>query len=285
MTQKPTSPTQPDRSVSGMENVHRWWQRGRSLLLLGIALLCLSGCVRYDVGVNFDSQTHGTIVQRIDLSERLANLSAGTIQEWLDSIERRTRKLHGKAKRTSDREIQVTIPFNNGAELVERFNGFFNPEEDASQEGELETSQLPKLASHLDLKQYNWVFALYNRLSLDLDLRALGAISDGDRIVITPDSIVDLSFQLNTPWGATRVQPNGKKANLESDTDDLQLAWHLETGQLNHLEAVFWVPSPIGIGTAIIVALSIAGHFLKHRLLPAWGLDRQPRTRRRPQMP
>ncbi|MBE9042369.1 DUF3153 domain-containing protein [Oscillatoriales cyanobacterium LEGE 11467] len=268
-----------------MEKVHRWLRRVRLLLLVPIALLGLSGCVRYDVGVNFDSQTHGTIVQQIELSERLANLSAGTVQDWLDSIEQRARHLHGKTKRTTDREILVTIPFNNGAELVEKFNGFFNPEEDSSQAGERDGSQLPKLASHLSLKQYNWIFALHDRLSLDLDLRALGTISDGDRVIVTPDSIVDLSFQLNTPWGATRVQADGKKIDLASDTDDRQLAWHLEAGQLNHLEAVFWVPSPIGIGTALIVALVIAGNFLKYRLLPAWGLDRRPRNPRRPQTP
>ncbi|MDY6937456.1 MAG: DUF3153 domain-containing protein [Cyanobacteriota bacterium] len=283
MTLEKIPPTPIVCSRSRRERGRRGLRRLRSLWLLPLVLLCLSGCVRYDVGVNFDSQTHGTIVQQIDLSERFANLSGDTVAQWLDSIEHRARLLHGKIERTSDREILVTLPFNNGAELVEKFNGFFNPEDNMPEAEATDRSQLPKLASHLNLKQNNWIFALRDRLSLDLDLRALGAISDGDRIIVTPDSIVDLSFQLNTPWGATRVRADGKTANLASDTDKTQLAWHLEAGQLNHVEAVFWVPSPIGIGTAIIVAIAIAGHFLKHRLLPAWGLDRQPR--RRSQMP
>jgi hypothetical protein len=48
-----------------------------------------------------------------------------------------------------------------------------------------------------------------------------------------------------------------------------QLVWKLKSGAENHLEAVFWVPSPLGIGTVAIVLLVIGGIFLRAQLFPA----------------
>jgi hypothetical protein len=44
--------------------------------------------------------------------------------------------------------------------------------------------------------------------------------------------------------------------------------WTLKPGQLNHLEAVFWLPSPLGIGTLVIVLLVLGGFYLKYKSLP-----------------
>jgi Protein of unknown function (DUF3153) len=254
--------------------------RFKGLAVVLLASLCLSGCVRYDVGVTFDSQTHGEIVQQIRLSQRLANFSQATVQEWLESIDRRARSLHGKTKRINDRELTVKIPFNNGAELVEKFNGFFNPtaaETDPIKSAS--TSELPQLGAKLNLKQNNAFVALRNRLSVDLDLRGLSAIADaGNTVAIGTGSLFDINFALDTPWGATPIV--GADNALQPERSDRHLVWKLKPGQINHFEVVFWVPSPIGIGAISIVLLIVAGHFLKYRIFPALGWERQPRKRK-----
>jgi Protein of unknown function (DUF3153) len=259
--------------------------RSKGLAVVLLASLCLSGCVRYDVGVTFDSQTHGEIVQQIRLSQRLTNFSQVTVQEWLESIDRRARNLEGRTKRISDREITVKIPFSSGAELVEKFNGFFNPMVDGT--GNVNTEnvntvlapEFPQLGTHLGLKQNNAFVALRNRLSVDLDLRGLGAIADGgDDMAIGTGSLFEIDFALDTPWGATPVV--GRDDALPPERSDRRLVWKLKPGQVNHFEAVFWVPSPIGIGAIAIVLAIVVGHFLKHRLFPAMGWERQPRNRK-----
>ncbi|MEO1187340.1 MAG: DUF3153 domain-containing protein, partial [Cyanobacteria bacterium J06636_27] len=37
---------------------------------------------------------------------------------------------------------------------------------------------------------------------------------------------------------------------------------------LNHLEAVFWLPSPIGIGTLLIVLFVVLGFYLRYSFMP-----------------
>ncbi|MGB3237125.1 MAG: DUF3153 domain-containing protein [Geitlerinemataceae cyanobacterium] len=261
-------------------NRRSWGQTIRGLAVVLLASLCLSGCVRYDVGVTFDSQTHGEIVQQIRLSQQLTNFSGATVEEWLDSIDSRARRLQGKTKRSSDRELTVKIPFNNGAQLVEKFNGFFNPA--ALEKGQVKTTptaELPQWGANLSLKQNNAFLALRNRLSVDLDLRGLGAIADaGDTVEIGAGSLFEIDFALNTPWGATTVV--GAENTLQAEQSDRHLVWKLKPGQMNHFEAVFWVPSPIGIGSIVIVFLMVAGHLLKHRLFPALGWERKPKKRK-----
>jgi Protein of unknown function (DUF3153) len=274
----PVMPTRPNRQL-WEQTIRSQLGRLRGLAVVLIASLCLSGCVRYDMGVTFDSQTHGEIVQQIHLSQRLTNFSQVTVQEWLDSIDRRTRDLHGRTKRINDEELTVKIPFHNGAELVEKFNGFFNPT--AAETGEVNpasTAELPQLGANLSLIQNNAFVALRNRLSVDLDLRGLGSLSEGDNVAIGTGSLFEIDFALNTPWGATPIVDNDHA--LQPERKDHHLVWKLKPGQINHFEAVFWVPSPIGMGAILIVLLMVAGHFLKHRLFPAMGWDRQPRRRK-----
>lgn len=271
-------PTRP-KTPSWGQTLCSLWGRLRGLAVVLLASLCLSGCVRYDMGVTFDSQTHGEIVQQIHLSQRLTNFSQETVQEWLASIDRRARDLQGRTKRINEQELTVKIPFNNGAELVEKFNGFFNPT--AAETGKVNpasTAELPQLGANLSLIQNNAFVALRNRLSVDLDLRGLGSIAEGDNVEIGPGSLFEIDFALNTPWGATPILSQDNA--LPPEGKNQHLIWKLKPGQINHFEVVFWVPSPIGIGAIAIVLLMVAGHFLKHRLFPAMGWDRQPRKRK-----
>ncbi len=242
--------------------------RSRSLLILLCAAFTLSGCVRYDVGIDFRSQTNGEIVQNIRLSERLTSFSDEEVREWTNSIDRRARLLHGKTRRLNAGSLMVTIPFYNAEDLESKFDTFFNGEnaENAEVAGDIE-SDLPQLAADLNVFQSNAIFALRNHLELDLDLRSLGAISSGDTVIVMPDSLLDLRFALTAPWGSRSI-PNPDDP-IVSKRENGQLIWTLKPGKVNHIEAVFWVPSPIGIGAAVVIALAVGLSAIKKRISPS----------------
>lgn len=227
--------------------------------------MLLSGCVKYDLGVNFDNPNRGEIVQHIKLGERLTSFSGDSAQEWLNSIERRARQLQGKTKRLSNQEITVRIPFNNGAELEKKFNEFFNPVE--RKNSEAATSELPNIDSRLKLNQNNLLVLLRNRLSYDLDLRSLSLISTNSNLLVNPNSILELEFSLNTPWGARSVEKSENAVSPQSQNGQ-HLVWTLKPGELNHVEAVFWLPNPLGIGTVVIILFVAGGMYLRYNFMP-----------------
>jgi hypothetical protein len=251
------------------------------LLPLVFCLLNLvTGCVQYDVGVNFESQTRGEIVQHIKLGERLTSFSSETVAEWLKSVERRVRLLDGKTKRLSQTEVLVRIPFNNGAELQDKFNQFYNPIAQTAKSrvaSPLETD-LPKFESHLNVKQNNLLLVLRNRLSLELDLRSLSLLSSNGSLLLSPGGLLELDFSLNTPWGAKSIETVAGALVPESYQQGKQLVWKLKPGEINYLEAIFWIPSPVGIGALIIALFVAAGIALKYQILPALGIGKKPQN-------
>jgi hypothetical protein len=251
------------------------------LLPLVFCLLTLvTGCVQYDVGVNFESQTRGEIVQHIKLGERLTSFSSETVAEWLKSVERRVRLLDGKTKRLSQTEVLVRIPFNNGAELQDKFNQFYNPIAQTAKSrvaSPLETD-LPKFESHLNVKQNNLLLVLRNRLSLELDLRSLSLLSSNGSLLLSPGGLLEIDFSLNTPWGAESIETVAGALVPESYQQGKQLVWKLKPGEINYLEARFWIPSPVGIGALIIALFVAAGIALKYQILPALGIGKKPQN-------
>lgn len=251
------------------------------LLPLVFCLLTLvTGCVQYDVGVNFESQTRGEIVQHIKLGERLTSFSSETVAEWLKSVERRVRLLDGKTKRLSQTEVLVRIPFNNGAELQDKFNQFYNPIAQTAKSrvtSPLETD-LPKFESHLNVKQNNLLLVLRNRLTLELDLRSLSLLSSNGSLLLSPGGLLELDFSLNTPWGAKSIETVAGALVPESYQQGKQLVWKLKPGEINYLEAIFWIPSPVGIGALIIALFVAAGLALKYQILPALGIGKKPQN-------
>ncbi len=246
----------------------RWGLRLLLPVYLCLALL-LGGCVRYDVGINFQSPTYGEMIQHIQLGDRLTSFSRATAQDWLQSIRGRANKLGGKTKRISDDEVIVTIPFNNGKDLQQKFNQFFNPVESQSAANSLD-STLPDLSSRLDVKQSNLIFFVRNRLVFDLDLRSLGVISSEGSVLISPGTLLDLQFSLHTPWGLkTIVTEDETVVTPVSVQADNQTTWTLQPGQINHIEVIFWLPSQIGIGGLLIILLVVAGSYLKGKQQPA----------------
>ncbi|MGB3637615.1 MAG: DUF3153 domain-containing protein, partial [Rivularia sp. (in: cyanobacteria)] len=215
------------------------FKRIRLVCILLLASLLLSGCVDYDLGVNFNNANYGKFVQHIKLEEKLTSFSGDAVYEWLDSIERRARELDGKAKRISPEEVIVTIPFSNGRELQRKYNTFFNSRNDSksgSKKRESE-SELPKIDSNLLLKQSNFLLLVRNQLIYDLVLRSLGLISSKGNALTNTGSIIDLEFNLNTPWGASSIEET--EDAIEPLKSNKQLSWKLKSGQVNHIEAVF----------------------------------------------
>ncbi|MEH2049403.1 MAG: DUF3153 domain-containing protein [Nostoc sp.] len=242
--------------------------RNPILWLVLLTSLLLTGCVKYDVGLNFDNSNSGELVQHIKLGERLTSFSGDSVYEWLNSIERRARQLEGRTQRVSQEEIIVTIPFSSGRELQEKFNEFFNPRANQPSESvqSESDSELPKIESNVLLEENNFLLLVRNRLIYDLDLRSLSLIASKGNVLANAGSILDLEFSLNTPWGAKNIQLT--ETAIEPEKNGNQLVWKLQPGELNHIEAVFWLPSPLGIGGLLIILFVSGGLYLRYNFMP-----------------
>jgi hypothetical protein len=237
------------------------------LLVFSCLLLTfLTGCVRYDVGVNFNHQQNGAIVQYIKIGEQFTSFNQSEAKKWLASIEDRTKELQGKIERTSPQEIAVTIPFGSGKELAQKFNRFFNPDlKKNSKSIPKDALDLVQLNSQISISQKNLLLFERDRLNLNVDLRALGVLSSQGKVIVNPGSLVDIKFQLNTPLGARSIT---NIDGLNPEKVGNVLVWQLQPGQINQIEAVFWIPSYLGIGTVAIVVLMVSGFYLKYKRLP-----------------
>ncbi|MEM7556882.1 MAG: DUF3153 domain-containing protein [Cyanobacteria bacterium P01_A01_bin.84] len=241
------------------------------IVIVFISLL-LSGCVDYQVGANFRNANSGELVQRIKLGEKLTSFSGESVYDWLDSIERRAHDLNGRVKRVSQEEVIVKIPFNSGDELENKFYNFFHPHSSDridKTEPLTETednSELPVVESNLLLQENNFLLATRNKLIYDLDLRSLGLISSNGNSLVNPGSILDLEFALQTPLGATDVTESENA--IEPIKDKGKLIWQLKPGEINHIEAAFWLPSPLGIGTLLIILFVWGGIYLRYTFMP-----------------
>ena len=240
----------------------------RWLLPLVLCLTALlTGCVDYDVGVKFTTPYQGEITQHIKVSDRLANLAPTESRKWLNSIEKRSRQLEGNVKKLNSQELLLTIPFGNGAELARKFNQLFQTSIVPNATIPKGKADLIQLNSQVDLHQGNLILVERNSIDLTIDLRALAVLTQQDKLNLDLDSLANLEFQLNTPWIAYSIKDT---AYLQPTSNPLKkgLVWQLHPGEMNHIKAVFWLPSPIGIGTGIVILLMVSGYLLKYRRLP-----------------
>lgn len=240
----------------------------KKLLLFLCLIISLTGCVRYDVEVSFPQANSGTMIQHIKLGEQLTSFSNGEGNAWLNNIEDKARKLQGKTKRLSREELVVTIPFNNGQELVDKFNQFFVPQVSQKTQKNLaknNSSNLLELEAKMSIQQNNLVLLERNTLNFNADLRPLGVISNDGTIIISSGDLIDLQIQFNFPWGAKLVTKEFPKWEKSPDN---QYNIKLEAGQINEITATFWLPNYVGLGTMAIALFILLGYYLKYQKLP-----------------
>lgn len=230
------------------------------LICCCLIAVCLSGCVKYDTGVNFHGLNYGEIVEHIEIGEQLNSFSQNAVQTWRDSIEQRMKQAQGRIEQISDREFKVIIPFNNTQELVTRINQYFNPNSQ-SINGAL------KFNAHLQVQQNNFLLAIRNRLTYDIDLRSMIVQSNDPKVSIASGNFVDLNFSLHSPLGVTSIDAENHLKGTENSRDR-RVVWQLQPGQINHIDAVFWLINPLGIGSVLIIIISGLGYYLKYHQLP-----------------
>ena len=233
-----------------------WLNAINRQLIIGCCLIsiALSGCVKYDTSINFSSLNSGEIVEHIQVGEQLNSFSRTAVRDWLMTIEQRTKQAQGKMEQISDRDFKITIPFNNAQDLTNRLNLYFNPTTQM-------TAGNSATISHLTMEQSNFLVVVRNHLSYEIDLRSLPAKS------YTASSPLDLNFSLQSPWGVSSKNSNLVPIGAKSDSDR-QITWQLKPGQIDRIDAVFWLPNPLGIGAICICLITIIGYYLKYRQLP-----------------
>ena len=248
--------------IPGPKAVWRWLARWRLVWMILLGSLLLSGCVKSDLGITFASPTRGTIVQHIRFGDQVTRLNASTIQVLLNNLNQRTKPLGGSVHRRDRQAATVTIPFSNSQDLVTKFNRFLSSEDAANPRDRKVSLDLPKINSQLKIAAGNFILLERRHLVYDLDLRSLGISAPDGNILVDTNSLLELEFALQTPWGARNLASAASPRPVMRQRGH-QLVWRLQPGQVNHVEAVFWLPNPIGIGSLIIVLLVGGGIYFK----------------------
>jgi hypothetical protein len=234
----------------------------RSLgLLLGLTLL-LSGCLESDQTLRFDHYHHGQLSQSIHLGPRGEALLQGALADWLQGLTKRTQALGGDLRPTTD-GFEWVMPFTTAVDLMARFQQTWT-ETSVDQPVSGPVLQIPGLAAiplSLEVSQRNWLLASRIHLIYDLDLQSLSPW-------LNPQTIGEgqgdsLTWRLQVPWGEVTLQPGSLPATVIKPR---HLLWSLQPGQSHHIDVVFWLPNPIGLGTLGIVLLVLLGYFLRYRV-------------------
>ncbi|WOD38057.1 DUF3153 domain-containing protein [Nodosilinea sp. E11] len=232
--------------------------------------LLLSGCLRYDLTLRFDHHTHGQIEQTIELSDRGAALAQPTLEPWLEELKVRSQTFGGQLSQNSQ-IITLIVPFGTAPDLANRFQQLFSADPSGNPDRVPDTASLVDSPTYLqlpgwgpvpfalDLEQTNWVFASRTHLTYSLDLQDLPANGDA----AASAAWADLHFRLQTPWGLAQLAP---AATPPTQQDATGATWQLEPGQITVIDASFWLPNAIALGTLGIVALVLAGYGLRYRV-------------------
>jgi hypothetical protein len=202
--------------------------------------------------VQFDNPHHGQLVQHIRLASQLT-----TAPTWLDSLEKQAKRLGGRTQRLSDQELDMVIPFGNGVDLERKFNQLASAIPLPSQAEPILTSQFHLTSSNLLLLQRQ-------HLTYDLDLTSFGLNGTDATLPFDPTEVLHLEFGINAPWGV-KVKVSPSRFSPPNQTQDKSVSWILQPGRVNHLEAVFWLPSPLGLGAIAIAGLVAAGLYYTRR--------------------
>ncbi len=233
------------------------WLRFVPILLLLLLSFLLGGCVQAELGVEFYGTAGGRITEHLKLSERAAALS--NVDRLLANLQAQARSAGGDSRRVGAHELSLSLPFGQGRDLQLKLEQLLNSTLSGLTDmagGAQPTAAPAPVRTHLNLRTANWLLATANHLELDLDLRSLGVAAPDGALLLTAGQLVDLEVSLSTPLGAR--SPQQRNASL---------VWTLTPGIVNHIEADFWLPNPLGIGAVGIAAVVGAGYLLKYRVL------------------
>lgn len=226
-----------------------WIKRSVQVMLL-LCVILLTGCLQYDLNIQFDSQTHGQFVQQLHWRGG-AIAPNSTLAPWLQALTERTEAIGGKLQMLGEDTLEITVPFNNGKDLETRFNRFFKPSTEAFP---LTLPSGEPIQAELSIQQGNWLMAIYNHIRLTFDLTAIRDLTETGFPLLQGTQLLEGRIVLTTPWGL-------KSPTLDLSTKD---SWILTVGEVNQIEADFWVPSPIGIGAAAIALFILIGYAFKY---------------------
>jgi hypothetical protein len=217
-----------------MQKIHGFFRAVGYLVTLSL-LVVMTGCVKYDTTINFHSFNSGELIQHINLDQQFYDIDRPAIDTWLKSIEQRGAKINAQITKNSTRDLTMTLPFQRVSELVDKFNQFFVAGADR---------QAPK--AKLAITESNFLLASRYQLLYDIDLRSLNPNQPG----LEKAKALDLQFALQVP----------SSFNLNANPNN---HWQLQLGTENHLESVFWLPNPIGMGGLAIALFVGMGYGLK----------------------
>ncbi|AFZ52079.1 DUF3153 domain-containing protein [Dactylococcopsis salina] len=246
-----------------MNMINFFWKR---FFLLIIPFL-LTSCVNYDVGIDITGLHRGKIIQQIELGEQLTSFSQADIEDWLGSLQNRSKQLGGETKRLSPQSVQLTIPFANIQQLETKFNQFFNPNTNTQP-----PSELVRLKSQLTTQQKNFLLFQRTQLKLNVDLTALGTIKSKNSQITGTNSLLDLKFRLKTPQNPKIITPDSTDQSFLKQMDK-ETIWYLQPGENNEIAVVFWSVEPLGWGASAIVAIVYIGLRFKYPHSPCAQSD------------
>lgn len=229
---------------------------GSGLALAAVVLL--TGCVDLDTEVRFGEANHGELVQTLRLDESWQVWGGATAREWRDRWADRARSLGGRVLNRSDRTLTIAIPFHNGRDLQSTFRALSNPptREPSPDADRADPSLLVDrlvFPSEFQLHQQNWLIAVRNHLRYEVDLRSLAAVGGNQFALVDTDHLLRWRFGLRAPvlgdfgldrWWRPDLAPDEHRPQRQQG----RWVWTLEPGQRTVIEAVFWVPSAVGIG-------------------------------------
>jgi hypothetical protein len=224
----------------------------RSLMLVALVSLALTGCVEDRVGIEFNSPQGGQITQHLHLDNQMASAVG-----WLSGLERRARKLGGLVDRGDRSSLDIALPFTSAADLEQKFNTLFGPQKN--------DTSLPSFTSHLQVKTNNLLLIERRHLIYDLDLTSLAIQGNDGNMLLDPGVGLDVAFGVTGPWGANKGRRPRDAFSPAAHREGGELLWQLEPGRVNHIEAVVWMPSPIGLGAVAIVGLVLGGRYLNQK--------------------
>ncbi|WP_088894361.1 DUF3153 domain-containing protein [Leptolyngbya ohadii] len=262
------------RSLYSPVNLLRFLIRGfirlRVVWIILIAIVFLSGCVRYETGLNFSDANHGEWVQRIRLEKVPTGLSETIAAGWLDSVKEKAKQFGGRADSISEEELWLRIPFYSAKDLESKFNQFFQPPGTIAPTGGTWKQRDQKslnLPIRVKVETRQWLFREREYLTLDFDFRPLKTLLAQSGLTVKSDDLLELEFRLKTPAGAKILQANGVSEPILR-SQGKQILWQLKPGQLNHLELAFTVPNYLGTGFVVILLITLTGMLIKFLMLP-----------------